>query len=176
MLSFGTWQKVAEVDVPSGSTAVTVNGLDGNADKAYLVVFQGMLGETTGSDVHLVAVPNNLSISASCSRFGYWWDGASNTGNIGPEWFTVGGLFVGKTTYNAACNTLAWAVLTAVTGYPRISSGLNAGQMPAKGSGSLWWAEVASQWNDTTTNITSLKIAVSANTFKGKILLFKVSG
>jgi hypothetical protein len=172
-LSFGTWQKIAEVDAPSGTTAVDITGLNGNSDKAYLIVFQGLVGETATADVHLVAIPNALSITIYNVEVGTAFDG-STTSEL-HNTYSLSGFRICRSGWGKPSYCTAMGVLGAVTGRPRTYTGTFVSYPPSQNANAIFGGANVGRWNDSTTNITSLRIAVSANTFSGKIILFKVS-
>jgi hypothetical protein len=172
-LSFGVWQKVAEVDVPSGTTAVTISDLDGDADKAYLIYFEGALEGTATADWYLVLIPNALSLTID--NVGYYAGFDGSTTFYGVWRVSLGGFMMGRTGWLVAGHMVCLGILGAMTGYRRQYIGWYHIDSPGKSSLAHHDGFTGGFWNDTTTKITSLKIATSTNTFSGKIILFKVS-
>jgi hypothetical protein len=167
-----TWRKIAEVDVPPGSTAVDITGLNGNRDKFYRILFQGLVSETpTGGDVLLVVIPNALpGLSIENLDFYTYFDG--NTTGTGVGRYTLAGLLLTRNGWGLPVRVCADATISAMTGRERQMVGISHGNIPDRPRTHLTFI-TGGFWEDTSTNITSLRIAVSSNTFSGRLMLFK---
>jgi hypothetical protein len=89
--------------------------------------------------------------------------------------YSLAGFQLVRTSWNRAGNAVAYGVLNAKAGFVRHYTGLYHMNNPGQAAGANSTVMTGGFWNDTTTKITSLRIAVTANSFSGKIILFKVS-
>jgi hypothetical protein len=170
-LSFGTFQKIAEVDVPSGSTAVDISGLNGDIDKIYMIIFSGeIVGDGASPDTYLLIIPNALSLSIENLEHGIYFDGSTVAG-ISYR-FLLGGILIMRTGWYVTVRGVCSGFLHAKTGIERNYVGKYHTNVPAKANNVL--CTVGGFWSDTTTNITSLRIATNKCSFNGKLILFKV--
>ena len=172
-LAFATWEKIVEVDVPSGTRAVDITGLNGDVDKVYAIFFEGALEGTATTDWYLVVIPNALSLTIDNIGWCAAFDGSSAGGGV---WHPVlPGFMLGRTGWSVAGHMIAIGFLVAKTGYRRQWFAFYHIDSPARATTAHHCGFQGAFWDDTTTVITSLRIATNANTFSGKLILFRVS-
>jgi len=160
-LTFGTWEKIAEVDVTTATSTVTFTGLNGNADKAYMLVMR-MYNPAVGVSWYWIR-PN----ADSGANYNYQYAYASGTtitvasatGLTSGLCFPVG---AGKTGTGVT-------VIVAPTGDERTFSSF--------GGSSNITVFSSTEWINTTSNITSLVVVQPGGNIGAgsKIILFKLS-
>jgi len=161
--------------IPSGTTSLTINGLNGDADKKYLLMFYGTLTVgTVGYDDFLLVQPNGLNISADHLATETLYDGTSAATSA---WhFSAAGFILTMVAWGQSVNTAAVGILHAATGYVRQWQCLNHKHAPGKAANAHVVHNVGSFWSDTTTNITSLVLTRTAGTMAGTLALYRVKG
>ena len=170
-LSFVTWKKVFETEITDTSTEYVIDGLDGDKDKIYKIVFYGYLAPTS-PDNYLVVIPNGVSASFSNLEHYASYDG-STTGH-GYRLLDLDGFLLSRTGWGSATKAIAIGYLNAETGLERIWRAISHTWVYGKASNAQVVYDYGCFWNDSSTKITSLKIYASAG-FNGKIMLFGLS-
>jgi len=174
-LSFGTWEKIADVTLSSVSS-VSITGLDGDTDKMYRIVIYGKVTVTTYPEWILLK-PNGTTISTECILFHRRWDGPNASASTNVTHTTQDGFVLLKyfrsDLSSSAGAVFVDAVLNAQTGFPRVCLS-NAFNDDSSSEARYFHFDIASEWYDTTTNITSFDISLTAGTLDGRLLVFKV--
>lgn len=164
------WTRVADVTVPAGSTAIDVTGLNGDADGGYMIVFTGVVQERSDSvDRHLLIRPNALSITTPAIMHQAWFYPGYNPWQQ-PVHVSPAGFLLSGSAYATTTHALTVGYLRAATGTARIWQGQGYIRTTSNVHAIV---KLGSYWTDTTTNITSLRFVMDANTFSGRIIIFK---
>jgi hypothetical protein len=147
---------IGKVYVTSNVDTVVFTGLDGNIDKAYLIIAR-IVAKVTGQR-YIYIRPNGLA-GTRTTIIGAYFDGV----NAGTEVNGVNEMVLLNMEAGAVGVTiLGFGILYAQTGQIRIYSGVFGGADGSTILGDRTRAKVISgYWNDTTTNITSLSFVSS---------------
>jgi hypothetical protein len=162
----GTFQLkklITEVDV-SNVSSYTLSNINGNDDGIYILEYDLSYSPGVTGDVSLTLKPNNLTTDQVSSSFraGGGWHGADNT--VGSLRINLG--------YSTATRFKGKVEINAETGKNRTFTTIDA--MEIRGTTESYINYFNGFWKNTTTNITSLVLAISTGTFSGKIRLYKM--
>lgn len=155
------WMKVFDGNI-SGVTSYTVTGLNGNTQKMFKVVFQGTLS-AGGSDRHILIRPNSSSSPYKCYAV---YDGDAG----GSDWNTSG-FFVGRNGWGQNADFSFEYIISAQTGRRRVGYGNSTFYHPSSNR-ILGFGRASGAWNNTGTNITSLRILPTGGTLTGRLMVF----
>ncbi len=165
----GALKKIADIVVPSSNPVqiIDITGLDGNADKMYLLVIYGFWRATV--DAYTYIQPNGDSTNFSPQAY----HRSESTGND---------------TYEVAASPIGWVALRnawatsgdfnmvmwirAETGKYRSAIGI--GTFVVMGGGNCHIARFGGVWKNMADNITRLRINFNGKNFDGRIMLFGV--
>jgi hypothetical protein len=142
-----SWRVIFEMDVPSNSTSVNISGLDGNSDKSYMLIAR--FTNPTGSGTTYYAQPNG----DSASNYAYQYVGATGgTPGVGSASST--GYHICSALSGTGCEITGTCF--APTGLARVFFAQQAFHVtPGAVAG---FQNIATSWNNTGSNITSLLI------------------
>jgi hypothetical protein len=165
-LSFGTWQKVTEVNVTTNVTQINLDGLNLDNDKAYMLIILHINGD-----------------SANVTRTAVRFNGDTGT-NYRMQQFSITGttLAAGTGTANNCFDNVVWSVDAGV-GNAGMAFCMLTGKSNTK---KMFWSFGGDynnnylqlgEWTNTTSNLTTINlIAPTGNYGVGtRILLFKLS-
>lgn len=161
--STGAYTLVESKSISVATGSVTFSSLNGDVDETYLIV--GHIYTSGGSpDLR----PNGLSTNQNFTAHAQWVDGTEDRATGSTMRFTRGG---------GTSVAHGWvAKLSAATGRARVMTSISFEQRGTAGEGYMQSAgNTGSVWTDTTTNITSLDVAVSSGTMTGRISLYKLA-
>jgi len=165
ILSFGSWDKIAEINVTADTTSITINNLDGDVDELYLII--AFLRNPTGSNARILLRYNNDSGLNYPRETLCAWE-TTITGKSD----TLDGAYFAY--MDTGAQGLNHALLYAKSGYKRhliVYHGRDGGGAPAA---EIMW----SNWTNTTDNITSIVVVstvADAIAAGSRIFLFKLS-
>lgn len=153
---------IEEKTIPAGTTSVTFSGLDGDSDLEYFIQYELYIPDT--ADKIMSLKPNNVATNQKSARFGNW------TGSVGQNnytylWFTGNG-------WNKAGYCKGYYYLKAKTGTYRWYHGKDT--WTASDFSNWVLQEVSGWWSDTSSNITSLVVAIDSGSFSGTMKLYKM--
>ena len=162
--------------IPDGTTKLTIDGLNGDADRKYLLVFQGTLTVgTVGTDDRLLVQPNGIDINADNLATETYFDGTS--AGTGTYRYFAPGLLFSMTAWGQSVNTAAVGILHAARGWGnRHWQCLSHRHAPDKSTLAHVIHHVGSIWYDSSYNITSLVLVRTAGSMAGSLALYRVKG
>ena len=162
-LSFGTWEKIGEVDVTSSVSSVSFTGLDGDSDKFYLLCCRIINADSANQRGFQLRF--NGDSGSNYSTEGFYVDGGStSTKDISPD------------SQIEFCRVRAGDVGTALifinptTGKKR--------EIVSYFSGDRFVGIYGGAWTNTTDNVTSISVLQIGGAYIGagsKFILFRVS-
>ena len=162
-LSFGTWEKIAEVELTSTVASVEFTGLDGDNDKFYLVVVYFVNADSGNPRVCAIRFNNDSGTNYNnqyISGDGTSVSAGSNTGA------TVGSGLYAK----AGAKVVGFYLIHAVSGQVRV-----AGLLSTYGA----YIKIAGiTWTNTTDNLTSITLLCPDGAYLGagsRFVLFRLS-
>jgi hypothetical protein len=174
-LSFGTWQKITEIDVPANTTVIDVTGLDGDIDKFYIIIFHGQLTAPSGATQNTVLLvkPNATTVTIYAIIHSAYFDGTTTFQDAGAV--SISGFPLARGSFNMTGHANGIMILNAKTGYRRMSFALTHSDAPAKAANAMASQYIGAFWSDSTTKITSLRFTVNQGSFDGKLIIYKPS-
>jgi hypothetical protein len=165
------WELVELKEITTATQFVDFTGLDGNTDIFYMLVWAIRNGATTASNYFLQ--PNGTAVSTTDLHVYADWNGTTASA-VASHATRTNGFILGY--FDPNLEDIGWGVLYAKTGMRRklsINEGCELSTGDPRWARSGW----VSIWNETTTNITSLRVwADQANGLgvNTKIALFKL--
>jgi hypothetical protein len=166
------WKKIAEVDVTSDVTSVTITGLDGDADKIYMLCTKIVIPNTGSRGIRLR--PNGLPGTRTVVDGGYFTGSTAGPETEGDNEISLVGIESGV----IGCTADTFHIIHAETGRRRSFTGISGSADANTTLGDRTRTRVGGgYWDDTTTNITSLEIISTVTNGIGagsKITLFKL--
>ncbi len=146
-----SWRLIYETDLVSATTNINVTGLNGNADKVYMVLARFV--NTTGAGASYYLQPNGED-----ATFGYLFVGGSG-GPPGSGNATSPGFYICSALASTSCEITG--TVYAQTGAARV---FIAQQIYSVTPGNVGgFQNVATSWSNTGSNITSLTVFASTN-------------
>jgi len=160
-LAFGTWQKIAEIEVTSDTNQVNITGLDGDNDKVYCVIARIVNADTSGNRTFYFRFNDDTATNYTMQRLrGEYSSSIINQGDA---------------TFTAFAEATAGQVVGA-TSFIYAQSGQNRTVIAYSGCGN-GVSVFSGRWNNSTDNITKINI-VAEGTYIGagsKFILLKLS-
>ncbi|MDO8137240.1 MAG: hypothetical protein Q6354_06325 [Candidatus Brocadiales bacterium] len=168
------WELVADSgDLPAGTTAWLVSGLNGNADKLYFI--QAELLVAVASAYRTISVrPNSDAVAGNYSYSigsGFWiTSGTMGSGTLNDG--QVGGAVIGSNGWTEDARISIFAYMNAIGAGGRRVESVDVSRRESAGI-DIQKITRCCQWNNATDNITALQFVISGGSFQGRIRVYK---
>ncbi len=147
-----SWRLIYESDVTSATSAFMINGLDGDTDGTYMIIFRGV---SSAAGSHFAIRPNADAVGANYSMLGVFASGATPNGDTSAAYGP--GLYLGVAN-SVGDLVAAQALIYAKRGYRRVlNSSFAYNVNTTNGTGSY-----STVWQNTGSNITSMQVVSDA--------------
>lgn len=156
-------QLIEEKTLSAGTTTVTFSNLDGDNDKEYYIIGDVFI-VSGGGDRIITIKPNNITTNQAGIRVYHFNYPALDRTSISTLQFAMNG-------WGADSYCHSEAKLIAETGKPRLYSNHTIDGIVGSYKGGQM---IKAEWNENSTNITSLVFAIDGGSFSGTIKLYKM--
>lgn len=156
------WELIEQKNLDPGTTTTTFSGLDGNVDKEYLITYELYI-TATGDNRYIKVKPNNISTNQKTSR-GYSFRFGASYQIHDHIWLTSNG-------WSKSGYCFGRQRIRSSTGWMRVFQGVDS--FTASDFSEYVNIYYTAWWKEMDTNITSLVVDITADSFKGKIRLYK---